>query len=627
MYSTRGSSSTDIAAIVQSSRRRLEDPSVYRRICAPFLVLVIAAFVTINAHAAPRDNAANKKIDEAVNQHYLATNFDKAEAILTGTIKACEDKCSGPVLGRAWMYVGIVRGSGKGNQKGAREAFAQALAADPAVKLDDALATPDTKKSFEESGGGGGAAEPPAPAGGDEEKTKPPPAGEPQDVPGDMDCTPDVFEVETRRPIPVSCSTDEDATKAELFYKEFAGEKWESVKMRKKGDAFQAEIPCSATQNAGVLRLYVKAKAGADDADNWGTRKKPVEINIVQQSDAEPPSFPDADPPDRCAETVECPPDFPGCKPAGGGGGKKDEGDSCDESEECMSGLSCVGGVCAAAKSCEMDSDCPSGAKCVEGSCEGGSGSYKKNWIGLHFAHDFAIVGGEDVCTVASQTNNAFACFVRGTTRPFPGPVNNVNGAPQGAQPGTNDRIATGFSQVGKTTMRVLASFDRALIPNLTVGGRVGFAFNGGPKPPNGKAFLPLHVEARGQYFFGKNPLGKKGLRPYVHAGGGLAQVDAKLAVKATDCGAIVDDTQQSGIRGANPAEYELCQDRENSEVHVSTELDAYKKLGQGFIDAGGGAVFALTPNSGVQLNLNVMFMLPNTGLVLEPSLGYVMGL
>ena len=166
---------------------------MHRRIRTTLLVVVSVVFLAVTAHAAPRDNAANKKIDEAVNKHYLATNFDKAEAVLTGTIKACEDKCSGQVLGRAWMYVGIVRGSGKGNQKGAREAFASALAADPGVKLDDALATPDTKKSFEEAGGGGGG------GGGDvpgipppekEQPAKKPPAEGAPDVPGDMECTP-----------------------------------------------------------------------------------------------------------------------------------------------------------------------------------------------------------------------------------------------------------------------------------------------------------------------------------------------------------------------------------------------------------------------------------------------------
>jgi hypothetical protein len=616
---------------MQSSRRRLEDPSVHRRIRATLLAVVTVVLLAVPAHAAPRDTAANKKIDEAVNQHYLATAFDKAENILTGTIKACEDKCSGPVLGRAWMYVGIVRGSGKGNQKGAREAFAQALAADPSVKLDDALATPDTKKSFEEAGGGAG----PAPVPGvppPEEDSKKPPPGEAPDVPGDMECTPDVFEVETRRPIPVSCSTDEDATRAELFYKEFAGEKWVTVKMRKKEDSFQAEIPCTATMNAGKLRLYVRAKAAnGEDADNWGTRKKPVEINIVAQSDFEAPSYPDADPPNRCPEEVECPPDFPGCKPDGGKK-KLPFGASCSE-QNCETGLLCMSGLCETAPSCESDKDCPGDAQCMGGTCgvegsedgDGGgpAGPYKKNWVGLHFAPDFAIVGGDDVCSVASQRDNGFACFNSEDASPYP-----FAETPQDTRPGQNNRIATGFSEFGATSMRIMASYDRALMPNLTLGARAGFAFNGGP-PANGKAFLPIHAEGRAQYFFGKDPLAKKGLRPYVHAGGGMAQVDAKLKVKATDCGGVIDPSSNRNPGPANQAEFAECMNPDATPIadHVELNLDAYKKLGTGFVTLGGGAVYAITPKFGLQLNVNLMMMLGSSGFVIQPSLGGVYGL
>ncbi|HVJ16586.1 MAG TPA: hypothetical protein VM686_14190, partial [Polyangiaceae bacterium] len=137
--------------------------------------LAAALFVLVAHPAAAqftRDNAATKKIDEAINNHYLATEFDKAEGVLTGTINACGDKCSPQVIGKAWMYVGNVRGSGKNDLAGAKEAFQKALASDPGVKLDSALATPDSSPpaaggSAAGGGsvvGGGGAAEPLPPA-------------------------------------------------------------------------------------------------------------------------------------------------------------------------------------------------------------------------------------------------------------------------------------------------------------------------------------------------------------------------------------------------------------------------------------------------------------------------------
>ncbi len=303
------------------------------------LLLLLAALIALfaaTAAAAPRDAAANKKIDEAINTHYLATDFDKAEAVLTGTINACGNKCSGPVIARAWMYVGIVRGSGKNDQKGAKEAFQKAVAADGKVALDDALATPETKKTFGEVSGGAPVATGGTGGEGGEggEGGKAPAAGNPV---GEMTCEPAITQIETRRPFPISCTTDEDAVKGELRYKEFGGESWKTLKMTKKGDAFQAEMPCTATALAGKLRFYVRAQdASGDTVDTYGNKSNPVEIDVVGKTDQEPPAFPDKDAPARCKEQEECPPDFPGCKRSGGG--TKGWGASCASTDECESG-------------------------------------------------------------------------------------------------------------------------------------------------------------------------------------------------------------------------------------------------------------------------------------------------
>ncbi|MBM4362881.1 MAG: hypothetical protein FJ104_09395, partial [Deltaproteobacteria bacterium] len=89
------------------------------------ILVALALATSAVATAAPRDAAANQKIEEAINTHYLATEFDKAEALLKGILDACEDRCSPGVKGRAWMYVGIVRGSGRQDMAGAQESFQQ----------------------------------------------------------------------------------------------------------------------------------------------------------------------------------------------------------------------------------------------------------------------------------------------------------------------------------------------------------------------------------------------------------------------------------------------------------------------------------------------------------------------
>ncbi len=553
-----------------------------------------------------RDAAATRKIDEAINTHYLATEFDKAESVLTGTIKACEDKCSPATLAKAWMYVGIVRGSGRNDQAGAKEAFKSAMALDPNVKLDSGLATPETQASFNGSGGGGAVETPATPAA----PAAPAAAAGGEATAGNgLTCTPSVTEVETRRAIPVQCKSDEEVTSLELRYKSFGADTWKTVRMERKGASFRGQVPCDATQTSGVLKIYVQGKdAKGETVSNWGNKNEPIELQLAEESSAEPPSFDDQDAPARCAAKEICPPDFPGCDSGKSSGGTLDWGASCENSTECKSGLLCTDGTCETAPSCTSNSDCSTGT-CVEGKCAVDpsgdapvSTAYKKVWIGLHIAQDWALVGSEKPCGPDGSYPN-FACYY---TDSYDRPYDNVQ-----FQTNSVGQISSGMVLA---TTRVLLSFDYAVTPFLTAGLRAGWAFRGGPPLGRtvtwlegdqvdqvtnpGKAFLPVHVEARAAYWFGKNTLAKKGFRFYAQAGGGVAQVDAKVVIK-------VDD-----------------RDTPNG----PTTADAWKKMGQAFIDAGGGTVYAFTPKVGAQLNVNAMFMLGASGFVLEPSLGLVMG-
>jgi hypothetical protein len=591
---------------------------VYRRLSLRLLCLLLTLALPASAQFT-RDNAANKKIDEAINEHYLATDFDKAEGVLTGTVQACGDKCSPQVIARAWMYVGIVRGSGKNDQAGAKEAFQKAIGADPQVKLDTALATPETQKTFETSGGSGGSAAPPEAT---PSEKAPPAGGGEEEGPGGMKCTPDAMEVETRRPIPVECVTDEEAASVELRYKPFGGE-WKTVKMTKKGEAFRGEIPCGDTKTAGDMKVYARAKdAAGETTDNWGSKNKPINYTMGETVTGEPPAYAGEAAPARCADSAECPPDFPGC---GGGGGAKrgdtDWGGKCENSTECKSGLLCEGGVCETAPSCETAADCTTGV-CTAGKCDVGddvassAGPYKKNWIGLHFGLDVAIIGGANVC----GSGGGYECYDAGTTN-----------SPYGGPPFPGTGIATGTAVA---TQRILLSYDRAFTPNFMAGVRVGYALGGGPPaitdfgdpstPADDKkiAFLPFHAELRLSYWFGHGALGKKGLRPYLFVGGGMAQVDAKVPVTVYDCSQAAAD----GMIPRSP-------DCENGATTINQtalkqrKIDAWKKLGQGFAAGGGGVVYAITPQIGLQANFNFMYMLGSSGPVLEPSLGVIYGL
>lgn len=558
--------------------------------------------------AAPRDSAATQKIDEAINTHYLATEFDKAEALLKGTIEACEDRCSPAVKARAWMYVGIVRGSGKQDLAGAQESFQQALALDPKVKLDDALATPQVQQAFAKASATLGQA-PPAKTGGG--GTTPSEGAAP---PGGMECTPTVKEVESQRPIPVACTTDEPATKVTLRYMVFGGNQWQQLSMSKKGDYWQAEIPCSETGVTGALKFYVQAKdKDGEDLDTFGSKKQPAEINVVAKTEEEPPSYPGEAAPQKCMEAAACPEDMigtPACPGTGKGGrGGKGWGSPCDTSRECSQGLLCVQGdsgrTCETAPSCDTAGDCPDGGVCTNGKCDigegdegGGGGPAKKNWLGLHLGADIAFIGGENICGIESDFN----CYYAGDV---PVPANAL----------VQQYSGTVNSGASFGTVRVMGSYERLFTQSIGGELRLGFAFNGGPPTPapDNKKFLPVHVELRGKYWIVKDGFSKPGLRPYVHLGGGIAQVDAKVSVRVIDCSVAPD--------------FNACQSSGGQSGGVESQVDAYRKLGTAFVTIGGGAMYAVSTGHGPILNLNLMYMLGSAGPVIEPSLGYQFGL
>lgn len=605
-------------------------------------ITILLAVFSFSAVAAPKDGAALKKIDEAINVHYLATEFDKAEAMLLGVVKACGKDCSPAVVAKAYMYVGLVRGCGKQNMAGAKEAFDRAKAADPGVALDAALATPEVLAEFNKAAGGGGAA--PAAA------TANPAAGgaEPAEATGGLSCTPTAgYEIQTLQPIPVSCTPPAGVTKGELNYKSAGADAFKTVPMKVEAGTLRAQIPCDGVGTAGSLKWYVIAQnAQGETIDTSGNELTPAEFAVVAQSSQPAPAFPGGSPPARCGkagaaavEGGECPPGMPGCKSGGGWG------DSCTPAEKCKKGLYCAGGTCENAPSCETNADCDSG-RCTDGFCQmgdtAGGGKYRRVMIGIHFAPDLWVTStAKDVCGSALPTDSAlkgtYTCYQPGssTISTAPEGPDSIQIRPLGIDGGWAGNVNSGIAMA---TVRALLSLDYALTPNVTIGGRAGVAFHGGPPsikytggvPSQTTTFMPVHIEARGTYWF--KALSMPGIHPYVHVGGGMAQVDGKVTVQAYRYGVTKGTCLQNNTDPTKePAGCALESDgvtwaqQSNSISLVS--YDAWRKMGQGFGTIGGGAIFPLGPNGGVQLNLNIMFMLPSSGTVLEPSLGYVIGL
>jgi hypothetical protein len=188
----------------------------------------------------------------------------------------------------------------------------------------------------------------------------------------------------------------------------------------------------------------------------------------------------------------------------------------------------------------------------------------RKNWISVAVQQDALFLNS---ATSACLTQDQYSCYWSDNSwyNPSSDP-NATDGYPP--KPGKEGEVVGGF---GLATTRVLVGYDRMILPNVSLGVRVGYAFNGGPQKitaagTKGPAFFPFHGEARVAYWFG-NP---GGIRPYVVLGGGASQVDAKVTVNVylktptQDCG---DDT--------NPCTYA-----------------AWKKAGTTFVAGGVGLLY-----------------------------------
>jgi hypothetical protein len=520
-----------------------------------------------------RDQAASAKIEATLHGDYAQMRYDRAEASLLNVIVTCQAECSPALLARAWMYVGIVRGDGQQDQAAARQAFDNAVAQDRGVRLDAALASKETAVSFEaarhatlERGNSGPLIGAPS---GARVPPKAAAAGRPQR--GGLSCTPSEREVQTRRPIPFDCRADAEAERVSLRYREHAEAPWRTLELEPTGSSFRGTLPCDVTMNSGRLQYFILATdASGDPVDTIGSKGSPVELVLNPNSDVTA-AFPGEPPPDRCEERVLCPPEFPGCE----------------------------------------DPENAAPAR------RGGGARQLLNWLSVSFAADVGVVGGSDVCT---SSNSDYDCFTSGTETPFPGAL----AAGVAARPG---ELGDGYpgadipTGVDVGTLRVLLGYDRAVSDRFTIGGRLGYAFGGAPRTLDGDDFLPLHLEARFAYW--PSGMWASGLRPYVSFGGGIAEVDLKKSkLPVRDC------TEEATrplfldcIAAAN------AYAPENDPDLPTRSLDAYRKLGNAFVTAGGGLQWSLSERIALRLNLNALLMLPSVGLVLQPSIGVAYGL
>lgn len=499
----------------------------------------IFSFWALDAAAEPNDQAALDLDKQAIQTDYFGMKFAEAKKKLEQALVLCGPKsCSNKVMATLHRDLGMVNIGGLNNVEAGKAEFMAAVKADPTIELDPDLASEEIQVAFNEAKGSAGGAG--GAGGGSSGPPKPnpePPAASAQQ--GDLVHTA-ASEQTVMTPVPVYAELPEGvvAAKMVLQYRPFGAETWKSLEMPKIKNGYGVEVPCFDVGGVtGQLKYFVQAF----DADN----------NVVSFAGTR-------NAPITVAIKLQLdgePPHLPGQAPSA----------RCADRADCPPGL----------PGCGKDKD--------PDTTPDESVSFKKNWISLAIQQDWlGISGAKNTCS----GGNEYGCF-DGDAFYVPVPYDKSGG-----------EIAGGLS-LGTT--RILIGYDRVFGKNISAGVRAGFVLGGGPQAPGGAAFVPVHAEARVAYWFGTEPFGKTGLRPYLTIGGGLAQVDASVKV-------TVYTTEQDFIA-------------DNRQV-----LDAWKKSGLLFFGAGGGAMYAFKPNMGVTAELRIMQLFGSSGTAIGAAVGYMHG-
>jgi hypothetical protein len=206
------------------------------------------------------------------------------------------------------------------------------------------------------------------------------------------------------------------------------------------------------------------------------------------------------------------------------------------------------------------------------------------NWFSLSVQQDFLLHRAtKPVCRGTDYT-----CFGVGGSE-YEGALYDAAGNQAGG----------GF---GIATTRVLLGFDRLFLGNVLAGARVGIAFGGAPAGKVSGKFLPLHLEARGAYFFGSEPFTHSGFRPYASLGLGVGEVDGHIAV-------------------------DYYVDQAGYQANQKGTLDAWRKTGRTFFAPGLGTQYALGSASALTAELRLSVMVGTSGLAPALAVGYAHGL
>ncbi len=563
----------------------------FRRSGLLSLLFVVATWLlAAPAIAAGPDAAARALGKKAMEEDYLATEFDKAQEKLNKALTSCGDKCTPQTRALLHRDLGVVFIGGLNNKDKGTASFVEALKLDPTVALDPDVKTKEIEAAFEaaKKKAGGAAA---AGAGGG---TGPKAGG--SSPSGDFEHTP-AIEQQVRTPVPIYAeyTGSENIVKVMARYKGFGMTEYKPLELKKVGKGWGGNVPCADVGQQGTLQYYLQGFNDQNDpVATGGDRNNPYKVAIKTSAPADPPHLPDQPVPTQCADTGDCPPGFPCAKKADGTTPApeeptgKPEGEDCDEGNECQSGK-CKSHKCTAPES---------------------KSEYSKVWIGVGAGIDFVFLpSGDDVCKLDPNTalpqdrsGSGYYCTTTdGADYPNRPPLSGAQN--ESLDTGKSGKVNSG---IAPGNVRVWLSADYGVTPNILIGVRLGLVtstYPGKAAGEDGKTLLaPVHVEARFTYLIGKMALAQK-FAPMAFAAVGASEWDAKVEVPVTE-------------RGANPS---------------NRTVQAWATGGPAFVSIGGGIRFAPVPRRFAimfaPLKLNLAFggatsILPS----LSPELGVQVG-
>jgi hypothetical protein len=225
---------------------------------------------------------------------------------------------------------------------------------------------------------------------------------------------------------------------------------------------------------------------------------------------------------------------------------------------------------------------------------------FARMWIGVAGSMDIAFAGaGKDVCPLGPSGGPANSQGIYCTTpsgADFPSranPMQNATLVP--GQAGALD----GGPTIGD--VRALLAIDYAVTGAILVGLRAGYVFNTYPGTAGNRPDIlrHLHLEARGTYVFGRNPLSTVGFAPVAFVGAGVAATDVHAS----------SDVSQVGVKGKTP-------------------IVAWQLGGPGVATLGGGARYTFSPRAAFTLawRFSLAFGSPSALLTTAPEVAFQYG-